>query len=154
MSGSSSDSFSLGWGSGSGVGVRFCLTPSRSPRSRTWTCFRTKSLLRISILPFSVWMQDWWSGPISETICRCLRASSPCLKWSLDRLHPFQVMCQATPLPSCQFFRTQWSHHGHQMLCQGCVNSSVVEHQLRAPWTQVQLPVREPRQVEADAFLS
>ena len=27
----------------------------------------------------------------------------------------------------------------------GRVDSSVVEHQLRAPWTRVQLPVQEPR---------
>ena len=34
----------------------------------------------------------------------------------------------------------------------GCVDSSVVDHQLRVPWTRVQLPVQEPRYVEADAF--
>ena len=27
----------------------------------------------------------------------------------------------------------------------GCVDSSVVEYQLCAPWTRVQLPVQEPR---------
>ena len=30
-------------------------------------------------------------------------------------------------------------------ILQGCVDSSVVEHQLCASWTWVQLPVQEPR---------
>ena len=34
---------------------------------------------------------------------------------------------------------------GLPVITEGCVDSSVVEHQLRAPWTQVQLPVQEPR---------
>ena len=35
---------------------------------------------------------------------------------------------------------------------EGCVDSSVVEHRLHNSGTQVQLPVQEPGQIEADVF--
>ena len=56
------------------------------------------------------------------------------------KIHPNEVDLQ-------KYIANRDEYLYYDITSQGCVDSSVVEHQLRAPWTQVQLPVQEPRKV-------
>ena len=42
------------------------------------------------------------------------------------------------------FARMQFDKNPYSLISKGCLDSSVVEHQLRATWTRVQLLVQEP----------